>query len=350
MCAGTRRTGAGRDAPCFWRRRMGSPRRSVRCARSAATAEVFCLLVQTWEPALLDLLDMRGGSVVDEVWAWEATHQGAAYVLNAGTPLSASDWSDDARDVLNFLLHFLPSDIVPDAPLPAHLTRVASEESARRTVRGFSKRALFAAGHSFAAAYCIWAALAHPRLFAALTLVDPGILRFGTPISSFGGTLTAPGPSLVEISVARRDVWPSREEAHAFCAASPFFHAWDARAVAAYVAHAFVPCGGGVRLATPALQEALVFAGTPGSGAVWDLLPGLDPRVRLRWVVSGRAGVPDMGGPGATQERVWRRPANASNVRVKRAGPLIVQEAPRELAREIAGMLAGEEATLTAKL
>ncbi|KAJ7709674.1 Alpha/beta hydrolase family-domain-containing protein [Mycena rosella] len=295
---------------------------------------------EVWEPALLDLLARPGpGGAVDEVWAWEATHHGASCVLNlaAGVPLAACDWADDARDVLNFLLHFLPSEIAPGAPLPAHLPRVAPEESALRKIRGFSERALFAAGHSFGGACCTWAALTYPRLFTALTLVDPVIVRFGTPLE--------PGPSLADGAVARRDGWPSREAAHAAFAASPFFGAWDARVLAAYVAHGLVPApggGGDVRLAMPPLQEALVFAGTPSAGRVWDLLPTLEARVPLLWVVPGRAGEPEIGGPGATRERVWRRPANASNVRVAQAGHLIVQEAPQEMARQIAGMLAGE--------
>ncbi|KAJ6597121.1 hypothetical protein DFH09DRAFT_1023762 [Mycena vulgaris] len=283
---------------------------------------------ETWEPALLDLLSLPSAAVIDEVWAWEATHHGASCVLNAGIPLAACDWADDARDVLNFLLHFLPSDIDPDAPLPQHLPRVAPEESALRKVRGFSTRSLFAVGHSFGGCCCTWAALMHPRLFTALTLVDPVIIRFGTLSSD------PDGPNLADGAVARRDTWVSRAEAHTSFAASPFFGAWDPRVLAAYVAHALVTVpddSGGVRLAMPPLQEALVFAGTPTSGAVWDALPALEERIALRWVVPGRPGAPELGAPGSTQERVWRRPANSVNVRVARAGHLIVQEAPREM-------------------
>ncbi|KAJ7444876.1 Alpha/beta hydrolase family-domain-containing protein [Mycena latifolia] len=304
---------------------------------------------ETWEPALLDLLATPAGNGVDEIWAWEATHHGASCVLNAGTPLAACDWADDARDVLNFLLHFLPSTIPgPDAPLPLHLPRVAPEESALRAVRGFSERTVFAVGHSFGGCCCTWAALTHPRLFAALTLVDPVIVRFDTP---------SPSPTLADGAVARRASWPSREAAHAALAANPFFRAWDARVLAAYVAHGIVPApgGSGVRLAMPPLQEALAFAGTMSSAAVWDLLPALEPRVPLRWVVPGRPGEPEIGGPGTTQERVWRRPVNSVNVRISQAGHLIVQEVPREMAREIAAMLDGAgtgtgEGGLTAKL
>jgi hypothetical protein len=117
----------------------------------------------------LDLLAIPDGPVIDEIWAWEATHHGASFLLNANMPLaagallpthtrrhyftlSAGDWADDARDVLNFLLHFLPSSIAD--PLPTHLPRITSEESALRKVRGFNERRLFTVGHSFGG--CCW--------------------------------------------------------------------------------------------------------------------------------------------------------------------------------------------------
>ncbi|KAJ7685406.1 Alpha/Beta hydrolase protein [Mycena polygramma] len=296
---------------------------------------------ETWNPAILDLLAIPNGPVIDEIWAWEATHHGASFLLNAGTPFAACNWADDVRDVLNFLLHFLPSSTA--GTLPPHLPRVAPEESALRKVRGFSERKLFAVGHSFGGCCCAWAALTYPRLFSGLTLVDPVIMRAGTPDNAPGG------PSLMEGAVARRETWPSREEAQAALAANPFFASWDPRVLAEYVAHGIVDApGGGVRLAMPAVQEALAFNGTSSSAPAWDMLPGLEARIPLRWVVPGRPGEPDLGA--GTQERVWRRPANSSNVRIARAGHLIVQQAPGELAREIAGMLEGRITPPRAKL
>ncbi|KAJ7905772.1 alpha/beta-hydrolase [Mycena olivaceomarginata] len=282
---------------------------------------------ETWEPAILDLLAIPNGPVIDEIWAWEATHHGASYLLNSGLPFTACNWADDARDVLNFLLHFLPSGI-SSSDLPTYLPRVAPEESALR--KRDTSRWLTAN---------TWAALTHPRLFTALTLVDPVISRFGTP----NHDLAMPGPSLMEGAVARRDSWPSREDAHKALAANPFFAAWDPRVLDAYVAHGLVAGpSGSVRLAMPPLQEALAFEATTTGAPVWDLLPTLDERIPLRWVLPGRPGEPEIGGPNATQERVWRRPANSTNIRIAQAGHLVVQQAPRELAREIAGMIEGK--------
>ncbi|KAJ7172250.1 hypothetical protein C8R46DRAFT_1216104 [Mycena filopes] len=299
---------------------------------------------EIWEPTILDLLAIHDGPVVDEIWAWEATHHGASYLLNAATPLAPCNWADDSRDVLNFLLHFLPSTITADA-LPAHLPRIAPEESALRKVRGFPDRSLFATGHSFGGCCCLWAAATHPRLFTSLTLVDPVILRFGTP----SGPPNV--PSLMHGAVGRRDSWTSREEAYTTLASNPFFAAWDPRVLAAYVTYGLVDVpGGGVRLAMPPLQEGLAFEATVSGAPVWDMIPTVEERIPLRWVVPGKAGEPEIGEPGATRERVWRRPANSSNVRIESAGHLVVQQSPREMAIEIAGMLEGRHTPAVAKL
>ncbi|KAJ7063482.1 hypothetical protein C8F01DRAFT_79178 [Mycena amicta] len=166
---------------------------------------------ETWEPSLLDLL-ANGTAGIDEIWAWEATHHGASCVLNAeaGAELSACDWSDDARDVVNFLLNFLPSEVAPPGELPLLLPRVPPTESALRKVRGFSNRKLFAVGHSFGGCCSAWAAVIEPRLFTSLMLVDPVIIC-SNDLSS------APGrPTLAQGALARRDSWPSREAALTF--------------------------------------------------------------------------------------------------------------------------------------
>jgi hypothetical protein len=57
-------------------------------------------------------------------------------------------WSDYARDILNFVLHFLPEEPTPSA-LPTCLQRVPLEISEAREKRGFATRKLIAVGHSF---------------------------------------------------------------------------------------------------------------------------------------------------------------------------------------------------------
>ncbi|KAF7304966.1 AB hydrolase-1 domain-containing protein [Mycena kentingensis (nom. inval.)] len=297
---------------------------------------------ETWEPTILELLAASGSDDIGEIWAWEATHHGASSVLNrqCGAPITGVGWSEDARDIVNFLLNFLPSEIAPPDALPLLLPRIAPTESALRRVRGYNQRTLHAVGHSFGGCCSTWAALIVPRVFASLTLVDPVIIAYSNPSSPVGQ------PTLAEGALARRDTWPSREAALASFKANRFFASWDPRVLDAYVAHGIVPdatgTGTGVCLAMPPLQESLVFNATYMSGTVWDLVRTLDPRIPIRYVVPGLPGAPEIGGPGTTQERVWLRPENSSNVRILTAGHLIVQEAPKELAKEIAAMVSGQ--------
>ncbi|CAK5277616.1 unnamed protein product [Mycena citricolor] len=288
---------------------------------------------EIWEPTLLDLLSLPDGHPIDEIWAWEAVHHGASASVNAtlGPTLVACDGVDDARDILNFLLHFLPSKVAGVGKLATSLPLIPIRETAHRQANGFNQRKLIAVGHSFGGCLCGRVAFTEPRLFAALILVDPVLIRFGTPFDDTPFT---------RIALARRQTWKSREEALVSFATSPFFATWDARAIHRYVRYALVDCpDGSVRLVMPPEQEALIMEGRVHSGVVWDLIRYLDPCIYIHWVVPGRANELEIGGPMSTRERVWLRPENSSNVRVPKVGHLIVQEAPRELAAEISGAL-----------
>ncbi|KAJ7286073.1 hypothetical protein C8J57DRAFT_1496750 [Mycena rebaudengoi] len=299
---------------------------------------------ETWEPMLLDLLDTPGGALIDEVWAWEATHHGASFIINAaaGTPacelcgpfldlllcaeLSIGDWGDDTRDVLNFLMHFLPSEIGTRAA-PASRAHTPGGARPPTSALGSRKRTLLAHAApgppSHTRASSPHSCSSTPSSSAPY-LTQKHTPALGTPSSTAPSRGAIPGP-------------PGKPPTAAF-AANPFFAAWDPRVLAAYVAHGLVPSAPpatGVQLAMSRMQEALVFAGSDTSAFVWDLLPTLEERVELRFVVPGREGAPELGKPGSTAERVWRRPENASNVRMPSAGHLIVQEAPRDLAHEI---------------
>ncbi|CAK5277340.1 unnamed protein product [Mycena citricolor] len=307
---------------------------------------------EIWEPALLDLLSLPSGQIISEIWAWEAAHHGASYQLNLsrGVPWAACEWADDTRDFLNFFLHFLPSEPA-SAELPVHLPVVAPTESALRKVRGFSSRKIFLAGHSVNGCCSAWAAIIHPRLFTSIVLIDPVIVRQLEPVE-LAEAEKNPEPSLAEGAVARRDLWPSRDAALKSFSANPFFAGWDPRVLSAYVTYGLVATkpGGPVTLAMPALQEALVFEGTRTSAPAWDLLHTLDPRLPIRFLIPGEDKSGGIGGEAATRERVWLRPVNASNIRIKTAGHLIVQEAPADVARELNAVIAQEVSGTRAKL
>jgi hypothetical protein len=110
---------------------------------------------------------------IGEIWAWEAIQHGDAALLNADnlgglceaissattrdllnsiTNISIpDDWSDNSRDMANFILHYLPVDIDPET-LPVHLERVTESETATRAQYGVSDRTIVAIGHSFGGA------------------------------------------------------------------------------------------------------------------------------------------------------------------------------------------------------
>ena len=78
-------------------------------------------------------------------------------------------------------------------------------------------------------------------------------------------------------------------------AATPFFAEWDPAALAVYVEcglHA-APDGQGqgqgqVRLKMPGVHEAQCFAEERATFETFELLPTLDARIGLRWLVAGQ--------------------------------------------------------------
>ncbi|CAA7268777.1 unnamed protein product [Cyclocybe aegerita] len=87
------------------------------------------------------------------------------------------------------------------------------------------------------------------------------------------------------------------------------------------------------------MQEAVAFSDVHTQYEVFQCMVTLDERISLRWVMPGRPGTPEIGGPGASKFRVWVRPVNSSNCQIEGAGHLIPQEAPQELAQELSRYL-----------
>lgn len=68
-----------------------------------------------------------------------------AYLLNHHMHLV--DWMDNARDVVSFLVNYLPTQATADS-LPLHLTRLPEAEATTRSTNGLGDRTLVAIGHS----------------------------------------------------------------------------------------------------------------------------------------------------------------------------------------------------------
>lgn len=58
------------------------------------------------------------------------------------------DWLDNARDITNFLVHYLPEH-VDETVLPARLQRLPVSVAKSREENGYRMRKLVVVGHSF---------------------------------------------------------------------------------------------------------------------------------------------------------------------------------------------------------
>ncbi|KIJ22692.1 hypothetical protein M422DRAFT_276845 [Sphaerobolus stellatus SS14] len=143
------------------------------------------------------------------------------------------------------------------------------------------------------------------------------------------------------MAAQRRSTWNSQEEAAAGFKKSPFFAAWDPTVLDKYIQYAIAPNPGGpegsVMLKMSGVQECIVFLDHPTSHETWFLLPRLNPRIDLFYILSGKD-TSVVGGERASRETVWRRRGKVSNV-VLPVGHLIPQEAPEEFAKLVVDFL-----------
>ncbi|KAF9446266.1 hypothetical protein P691DRAFT_733620 [Macrolepiota fuliginosa MF-IS2] len=297
---------------------------------------------ETWEPVLGRIFSSPITNMIDEVWTWECVQHGDAGLINAEALTGYFDWSDNARDMLNFFLYFLPSTTL-DGTLPVHLLRIPTAETQERVSSGFKHRTLIPIGHSYSGTALALGAVDYPKLFSSLIFVDPVMMDPGLPeeVRQIVGKW---GFKAVSNALSRKDTWNSKEEAYAEFSSSPFYKAWDPETLELYIYHGLydttitTPIGMHKRVAKlklTSLHEALVFAGGDVLMEAFARLPELDERVRLHWIMPGAKGATEFGPPGSQRDRVWVRPKNSSNVRITRAGHLIPQECPAEFAQEI---------------
>jgi len=293
---------------------------------------------ETWEPFLVQLcrkLEVCDDVVVDEAWTIEAVQHGDSGLINEETLGVLFDWSEHARDILSFLLNYMPDRSSSMPSIPVHLPRVPEDICHRRSKFGFSDRTVVSIGHSFGGCTSSLAAVNVPILFSGLILVDPII------VAEYNDRK----PQVLNMACSalqRREMWPTREEAQRLFQMSPFFAAWDPKVLDTYVNCGLVTTrrgdeNVGVRLKMPGLQEAVVFVDFQVSIETFELLESLDDKVDLLWVLPAKGD--KMNTPEDEQELVWRRPTNCENVYIMSSGHLIAQEAPTELAHEVSVFL-----------
>ncbi|KAH7911504.1 Alpha/beta hydrolase family-domain-containing protein [Hygrophoropsis aurantiaca] len=287
---------------------------------------------EIWETTLRFLLSHPSASHIEEIWSWEAVQHGDSALLNANSLSGIYDWMDNSRDIANFLIKYLP-EVPLDGSLSTHLPRLPRHVSEDRKKSGYSRRILVDVGHSMGGCTSVEVAINFPALFSSMILIDPVIVQ---PHSYARGYLRG----MVIGALQRRTRWSSREEALQLFKASPFFAAWHPDVLQLYVDYGLTEDSeGGVRLKMSGLHEALVFANDRTSAEVWELLEKLDEDIELKWILPGKPESKGIQGEAASKIRVWRRPANSSNVVIHSAGHLITQESPEELAQQISDFL-----------
>ncbi|KAJ3564589.1 hypothetical protein NP233_g8198 [Leucocoprinus birnbaumii] len=297
---------------------------------------------EIWEPTIQSMLNSPSSELIDEIWVWEAVQHGDSALLNRDSLGMWFDWADNGRDILNFLHYFIPATLT-DSPLPTHLRRVIPRRHIIDRFMGSKiEHSLELDIHMVAALRETFAALENPKLFSSLILIDPVIIKpYDLEEHAHADSRTN---NLIYGALSRREEWLSREDALTGFKKNPFFNVWDPKALEVYINHGLYETKDStgqpiVKLKTPGIQEAVCFAGTLTQFETFQRLKDLDQSVELRWIVPGKPGAGELGAPGSTHLRVWVRPKNSSNVRILKAGHLIPQEAPQELAHEICGFI-----------
>ena len=109
---------------------------------------------------------------------------------------------------------------------------------------------------------------------------------------------------------------------------NPFFRAWHPSVLKIYIEAGIYDttdeAGNSiVKLKMPGIYESVVFSERTVGQEVWQNLPNIPERIPIRWVVPDRSDADEFGPPGATRERCWIRPKNASNIKIPGAGHLV---------------------------
>ncbi|KAG2754389.1 alpha/beta-hydrolase [Suillus brevipes Sb2] len=285
---------------------------------------------EIWETNIRYLLAVCG--VIDEIWSWESVQHGDSALLNRQNLSGSFDWNDNARDIANFLINYIPEEVETSA-LPIQLHRLPASISESRQKNGFSSRTLVVAGHSYGGCSATLAALHFPALFSSMILLD-------AMIDTYEGFVWEHTQHLVGASLIRRDQWPSREDALRSFKSSRMFSAWHPDVVRLYVDYGLYEDESGcVRLKTPPVHEAVVLANPRASRETWQLMEKLDERIELLWILPGKESQDVSVLMEVRKQRAWRRPANSSNIIFNSSSHLIPQESPEELARVMADFL-----------
>ncbi|KAG1900154.1 Alpha/Beta hydrolase protein [Suillus fuscotomentosus] len=258
---------------------------------------------EIWETTLCYLLTACG--LIDEIWSWEFVQHGDSALLNKQNLSGTFDWTDNARDITNFLINYMPEEA--ETPLPIQLHRLPAS-----------------IGHSFGGCSVTLTALHFPALFSSTILLD-------AMIDTYQKYTWEHMQYLVRATL--------EDALHSF-KSSPMFSAWHPDVLRLYVDFGlYEDDSRGVRLNMSPIHEALILANPLVSLETWELMEALDENIELLWILPGKQSQDVSMLVEDRKQRAWRRPTNSSNIIFKSSGHLIPQKAPEELAQIITDFL-----------
>ena len=154
---------------------------------------------ESYEPFFDELLHC--GLPIRAIWAMDAAHHGASYLLNENIIGDDPNWYDNSRDMMQMVNHF--QELMPPPIIAVGLSWGSI------TVVGLSKM--------------------HPRLFTSIVLMEPPfalhlVIRAKDRVDR-GFTRNHRAVAITK----RRDIWPSRAAARERLRAGPHYGAFDPR-------------------------------------------------------------------------------------------------------------------------
>ncbi|KAF8606382.1 hypothetical protein BDV93DRAFT_553555 [Ceratobasidium sp. AG-I] len=300
---------------------------------------------EIWETTfkqIIACLESKGSGPVfiEEIWSMDLVNHGDSAIINEAYLQDACLWADNARDIANCLLNYLPETTSSTQDIPFILPPLSTALSKTRKEKGFSSRTIVGLGHSVGASSMLRGAMHYPRLISSLVLVDPVVVPFDTPIDKriYAHILGA---------AARQMYWPT---ARADFLKSPFIQPWDSRVLEDYLTYGLYEVDGGVQLKCSSYQQtATILEITRLPSDLWELLPSFEKNVPLRWIMDGRDKAASTGGEEITRQAVWRRPENSSNILIPAVGHLAVNEAPDIVGTDVAEFIVRTYGAFTVK-
>ncbi|KAH9814654.1 hypothetical protein DFH28DRAFT_894230 [Melampsora americana] len=144
---------------------------------------------ETWEPMLSFLLHSPESDLIDEIWSLDCVNQGDSAILNQDSLGERFYWADTSRDLLQFIISYLPERENGMNRLPMNLSKQVLNQSSLLNLDSKSSfslthtkpihwrgRKICLIGHSLGGNASALAVSSLPELFNSVIFVDPVII------------------------------------------------------------------------------------------------------------------------------------------------------------------------------